>query len=241
MTSTDPSTVQANLNEYWTARSAPYDEYQERPERREADRAAWTDIWRDALPAAPADVLDVGTGSGYVARVIADLGHRVVGTDLAEGMLGRARQHAERMTNPPRFERGDAVAPDFPAGSFDAVVNRYVMWTLRDPAQALTRWHELLRDGGVLAVVDSTWFPQGLHTGASPEFARLYDEQVRQSLPLAEATSIDATVAAVEAAGFDQVTATPLTRMLELDQRYGVAPNHEVQVQHLITGRARKS
>lgn len=39
-----------------------------------------------------------------------------------------------------------------------------------------------------------------------------------------------------EQAGLADVTLTPLTTILELGQRYGVADNHEVQWQYLVTG-----
>ncbi|MCD4525010.1 class I SAM-dependent methyltransferase [Nocardioides sp. cx-173] len=228
--------VQTALNEYWTQRSVPYDEYQQRPDRKDLDLAAWKQVFADALGTAPLDVLDVGTGSGYVACTVAELGHRVTGIDLADGMLGRARRHADAMTTPPTFLRGDAVAPDFPANSFDAVVNRYVTWTLREPDTALANWLRLLRPGGTLAVVDSTWFARGLHEGASDQFKSFYDEDVRQALPLAESTTIEPFVDRIRAAGFVDVEAVALTRLHELDLEYGVAPNHEVLTQYLIRG-----
>ncbi|MCD4535532.1 methyltransferase domain-containing protein [Nocardioides sp. cx-169] len=228
--------VQTALNEYWTQRSVPYDEYQQRPDRKDLDLAAWKQVFADALGTAPLDVLDVGTGSGYVACIVAELGHRVTGIDLADGMLGRARLHADAMTIPPTFLRGDAVAPDFPANSFDAVVNRYVTWTLREPDTALTNWLRLLRPGGTLAVVDSTWFARGLHEGASDQFKSFYDEDVRRALPLAESTTIEPFVDRIRAAGFVDVEAVALTRLRELDLEYGVAPNHEVLTQYLIRG-----
>lgn len=39
-----PSSVQRSLDAYGSERSASYDEYQERPERRDADRAAWSPV-----------------------------------------------------------------------------------------------------------------------------------------------------------------------------------------------------
>lgn len=226
------STAQDHINAYWTERAPAYDAYQQRPERLQDDLLAWREIWSGALPDAPADVLDVGTGSGYVACLLADLGHRVTGIDLAEGMLDIAREHATTMTNPPTILTGDAVDPDFPAGTFDAIVGRYVMWTLRDPAEAVARWRRLLRPGGVVAMVDSTWFT------ADRDELDFYAPPARTVLPLAQAASIDATAAALEAGGLRDVTVTPLETLLELDRAHGVAPGHHVQLQYLLTGRA---
>jgi ubiquinone/menaquinone biosynthesis C-methylase UbiE len=227
-------TVQTNLNAYWSSRSVAYDAYQARPERAAQDLEAWTRAFSTALPEAPADVLDVGTGSGYVATLLARSGYRVTGTDLAEGMLERARVNAARVDPSPTILAGDAVAPDFPEASFDAVTNRYVLWTLREPRTALANWSRVLRPGGVLVVVDSTWFPEGLDASSSPEFPLAYDERAQEALPLAAATTIDDSARVIREAGFVDVTVTPLEEIYALDERYGVADDHNVQMQYLI-------
>jgi ubiquinone/menaquinone biosynthesis C-methylase UbiE len=228
--------AQDRINAYWTGRAPAYDEYQPRPDRRAADDRAWSEIWQSALGGVPRDVLDVGTGSGQVAMTLARLGHRVTGVDLAEGMLERARAHAATIANSPDFRLGDAVEPAFPEASFDAIVGRYVMWTLREPRTAVANWIRLLRPGGVVVMVDSTWFPDGLDNAAD-DFAGCYDDSVRAVLPLAAAKSIDETVLLLANAGLHDVTATPLITIHNLDRHYGVAENHEVQMQFLITGR----
>lgn len=161
-------------------------------------------------------------------------------------MLKQARRAAEGMVTPPTLQLGDAVTPDFPPGSFDAVTSRYVLWTLREPTLALANWRTLLRPGGRLVAVDSTWHAGGIHAGGPPEpgtkqadFRARYDDRVIAALPLAEARTIDDTAALVRAAGFIDVTVTPLHRILELDRQLGVPEGHQVQLQFLITGLAR--
>ena len=224
-------TAQDTINTYWTGRAPSYDEYVQRPERFPADQKAWSGIWSEALPVGPLDLLDVGTGSGQVAMILAELGHRVTGIDLSEGMLERARHHAAALPNPPVIQRGDAVAPDFEPANFDAITSRYVMWTLREPAQAVANWARLLRPGGLIAAVDSAWFPGG------PDSIGFYGDDAKAALPLATATSINATAEVFTRAGLADVTVTPLTAIFELDREFGVAPDHEHQLQYLITGR----
>ncbi|WP_139983789.1 class I SAM-dependent methyltransferase [Nocardioides litoris] len=221
-------TLQDAINDYWTDRAPSYDAYQQRPERRDLDVDVWGRVWSSALPAAPADVLDVGTGRGHVACLLAGLGHRVTGIDLADGMLEIAREHAARLPDPPTFRRGDAVAPDLPPASYDAVVGRYVMWTLRDPATAVAGWRRVLRPGGVVAMVDSTWFTEGLGS--------LYGDRPDATLPLADARSIEEAAQVLREGGLREVTVTPLHEVLELDRAHGVAPGHDVQLQWLLTG-----
>lgn len=226
--------VQANIDAYWSERADSYDAYQQREERRDLDRAAWLRIWSDALPEPPGRVLDLGTGSGYVALLLSELGHDVVGLDGAVGMLEVARRHARSLARPPEFVLGDAVRPDLEEGTFDAVTSRYLMWTLRDPAVALRDWRRLLRPGGVLALVDAPWFPDGAAFGHGGDFARRYDDAVRAALPLATAPTIDRLHDLVVDAGYRDVEVHPLTTILDLDRRHGVAPDHEVCLQHLV-------
>lgn len=226
--------IQHNLNAYWSGRAPSYDDYQQLGERYPEDQRAWGEIFSRVLPPAPASVLDLGTGSGYVAFLLASLGHDVTATDLAEGMLERAIERAATVERAPVFQRGDAVDPELSDGSLDAITSRYLMWTMREPQRALANWRRLLRPGGVLALVDSTWFPEGLDVDTSSDFVHWYDDQVRAALPLAAARDIGETRDLVTAAGFSDVTVTPLTQILELDRRYGVAPDHEVQLQYLI-------
>jgi len=77
------------------------------------------------------EVLDVGTGTGRAAFILALGGAKVTAVDASEEMLAIARQRAaEQSLTTIRFQRGDAHALDFADRSFDAVVSfRMLMHT----------------------------------------------------------------------------------------------------------------
>lgn len=235
---TTQDALQSRIDGYWDHRARIYDDAQHRDGRDVVDRDLWGRVWSAALPPAPARVLDLGTGSGHAAFVLAALGHEVTGLDSSAGMLEIARARAAEETTgaPPTFVLGDACDPQVEVADLDAVTSRYLMWTLREPLEALQRWRRLLRPGGVLAVVDSTWFDTGLE-GSPPEFIDSYGE-VMGDLPLATAGSIEATAELMRAAGYADVTITPLTEVLAVDERLGVAPGHRPRLQYLVRGTA---
>lgn len=237
--------VQEQINAYWNLRAGEYEAHQAGQLQHGDVRRAWESIWTRALPEPPARVLDVGTGTGHVSLMLAHRGHQVTGIDLAADMLAQARRKAATMANAPVLEIGDASDPRFPARSFDAITCRYVLWTLRRPTVVLRGWRNLLVPGGRVAVVDSTWFPAGIHDhdwGSSEEtlsdFRRHYDPAIVSTLPLAEASTIDHSVEALRSAGYAEVTVEPLHDVLVLDHRLGVAAGHQPRMQYLITGRA---
>ncbi|HZK04783.1 MAG TPA: class I SAM-dependent methyltransferase [Actinomycetaceae bacterium] len=240
-----PDILQTRINEYWSTHAEAYDTNQSARQDRPGALDVWARVWDTALPPAPADVLDLGTGSGNVARMLAGFRYDVTAIDLAPGMLARARRKCAVDGNPPRFIEADAAAPPFPPASFDALTARYLLWTLRDPDVALPAWREVLRPGGVLVAVDSLWYPGGLGTAHEGEsatdrdhhFRAAYDDDALERLPLAEAKSIDRMGELVEAAGFTEVEITELPEVMDLDRRYGVAPGHRVQMQYRISAR----
>jgi SAM-dependent methyltransferase len=120
-----------------------------------AVRDAWRVLIGEALPPAPARVLDLGCGTGTLSALVAGLGHRVHGVDLSGAMLARARHKAAGAAA--TFARGDADLPPVRAGSVDVVLCRHVLWALPDPAAAVRRWLALLASGGRLVLVEGRW------------------------------------------------------------------------------------
>lgn len=135
----------------------------------------------DAGIAAGMRVLDVGSGAGDVALLLAELvgpQGRVVGVDANPGILDVARWRAEaagwttvtfRLGDLERPERldGDGDGLD---GGFDAIVGRWVLMFLTEPAALLRTLRGHLRPGGIVAFQESdlttpvrTYPPAPLH------------------------------------------------------------------------------
>ncbi len=159
MSAADPS--------LWDAEAAGFD--------READhgladptvRRAWRELLLEALPGAPADVADVGCGTGTLALLLHECGHRVQALDFSGEMVRLATDKLAGTGVVPR--RGDAADPGFAPASLDAVLCRHVLWALPDPAAALERWVRALRPGGRLVLVEGHW---STGPGLSAEEAR---------------------------------------------------------------------
>jgi ubiquinone/menaquinone biosynthesis C-methylase UbiE len=141
---------------YWSWRSDGFERAQ--GVRNAAQKRAWLDFLRDAAGAAPQAALDVGTGTGFLALLLAELGHDCKAIDLAPGMVEQARELARQRGLAVRFEVGDAESLAEAEGSYDLVISRNVLWTLPDPQRALRDWRRVLKPGGKLLLVDGDWF-----------------------------------------------------------------------------------
>jgi len=171
---------------YWDAQAAGFDDEPDHGLLDPAVRAAWRDMLVARLPPAPAVVTDLGCGTGTLAVLLAQTGHRVRGLDLSKKMVAAAAAKARAADVRAEFARGDASAPPYAPASADVVLARHVLWALPDPAAALARWVALLRPGGRLVLIEGRW-----ETGAgltAAECRELVLRHRREALvePLAE-------------------------------------------------------
>jgi len=101
-------------------------------------------------------ILDVGTGTGFLALLLAEMGHDVTGADFSKNKLESAKEKEEekgRRTNiPVKFVVEDAEALSFADDLFDAVVSRHLIWTLADPEAAFREWKRVTKPGGKVVV-----------------------------------------------------------------------------------------
>jgi predicted TPR repeat methyltransferase len=74
----------------WDAAAATFDEEADHGLTNPSCRAAWSSLLRAAVPAPPGRLVDLGCGTGSVAELFVEQGHRVTGVDYSEAMVRRA-------------------------------------------------------------------------------------------------------------------------------------------------------
>ena len=154
------------------------------------------------------EVVDIGCGAGLTTREAARAAApgRVVGVDVSERMLERARQltAAERLDNV-RYELGDAQVHRFDAAGFDVAISRFGTMFFGDPAAAFVNIAAALRPGARLVLL--IW-----QRREDNEWMRAIDaalgDAARPPQPGADAFSLgdpEATAGILEGAGFDGI------------------------------------
>lgn len=202
------------IQRWWDDDASVYDDSAGHAISDPVEAAAWRRALEATLPDPVARILDVGTGTGSLALLIAELGHAVTGLDLSEGMLERARAKADDAGAAILFVHGRAEEP--PAGPFDAIVERHVLWTVPDPVATLRAWRSVTRPGGRLVLLEGSWGGDGAFVAladlAAQMIERLYGmddhhhaEYPDLALPLEGVSSPAPFLEAVAAAGWERL------------------------------------
>ena len=163
-----------SIGQYWTRRAPSYTDV---IKKNLAD--GWDQVWADELIShfpdggdRPLRVLDIGTGPGFYAIILARRGYDVTAVDYSEGMLREAKRNAGALADKIRFARMDAQKLAFADGSFDAIVTRNLTWNLPDPAGAYREWMRVLRPGGALVNFDANWYAYLFNEDKQQEYQR---------------------------------------------------------------------
>ncbi len=136
-------------------------------------------------------ILEVGVGTGISLPDYAR-SHRLVGVDLSEPMLRKARERVidHRLDNVEALAVMDAEHLGLANNSFDVVVAQYVITAVPNPEKTLDEFARVLKPGGEIVLVNhigaesglrqafEQWFaPVARRLGWRPEFpwARLTD------------------------------------------------------------------
>jgi SAM-dependent methyltransferase len=225
-----PAALMQEIREFWDDDAAVYDSSPDHNPQRPQEQAAWAATLRRLLPEPPAAVLDVGAGTGFLSLLLAGQGYQVTALDLSPGMLARLRAKAAQRGLDVATVESNALNP--PDGTFDAVVERHLMWTLPDPGKALAAWHQVAPQGR-LVLVEGSWGQEpvasmdGLRAmarrlarqfrGYQPGHHGHYSDRVQRALPHGQGLTAEAIVALVQASPWGQPR---LERLRDVDWAY---------------------
>ncbi len=100
-------------------------------------------------------ILELATGHGYFARILAELGYNVTAVDLAPGMLEVAKKNCAQYIDSIDFLHMNAEELTFENDYFDVVFCRFLTWLLPRPQKAYSEWCRVLKKGGLVLVYDT--------------------------------------------------------------------------------------
>ena len=149
--------IEQRVKDYWTQRSHDFGTVRKNELENEMGQRWLHEIERFLPEGRKLDILDVGTGTGFFAILLAEKGHRVEGIDLTPAMLEEARTLAKQRNLDITFREMDAQNLAYPDGTFDVVISRNLTWTLPDPERAYASWFRVLKPGGVLLNFDAEY------------------------------------------------------------------------------------
>lgn len=170
---------------YWSQRSTSYSDVN-KEELAGISRHNWASVLHEEIcshfPSRSPEsirVLDIGTGPGFFAILLAELGYSVTAVDVTPEMLDEARENAGELAQRIEFREMNAEDLCLPDDSYDAVVSRNLTWNLPHPEKAYSEWHRVLRPDGLLLNFDSNWY------------GYLFDETARQNYEADRASSAE--------------------------------------------------
>ncbi|WPC40371.1 class I SAM-dependent methyltransferase [Clostridium sp. JS66] len=150
--------IKEMINNYWSKRADEFSECRLK-DFEGLQRKVWTDIISEVVPNGRGlRALDVGTGAGFFAFLLADMGFEVTAVDYSQRMIQNALANVEKLGyREIEFLEMDAQNLKFEDGSFDFIISRNVTWTLPDPKKAYKEWCRVLTAGGKIMNFDANY------------------------------------------------------------------------------------
>lgn len=102
-------------------------------------------------------VIEFGCGTGYFTKAIVKNAKHVIATDLSDEMLEEAKEKLKEYQNL-TIEKADCESTSFPSEKFDTVFMVNVIHFIQNPHKCLQESKRILKDGGLLLLVDYTGY-----------------------------------------------------------------------------------
>lgn len=218
---------------YWDRRSQTYGNgiYKSREE----PPHFWKTILKDAISAEHnLTILDVGTGTGFLALLFAEMGHNVTGIDISKSMLERSRYNADKLKLTVDFMHCDAENLPFVDETFDIVISRHLLWTMPNPKIAVNEWSRVVRSGGKLMLIDGRWHDPAINMRfrrflgsiivfitekRNPWMFMRYYAKIKDQLPFFNGSVPDDVVYMFNEVGLKNISVNHLEQLSECEKR----------------------
>jgi ubiquinone/menaquinone biosynthesis C-methylase UbiE len=199
--------VKPKIREWWNNAEHDYDAIAAHGVHSETEKELWTEVITQLLGAEQKlKILDMGTGTGFLALLLAEMGHDVIGADWAESKLDKAKEKMKRAGSVVNFVVEDAENLSFEAEQFDAVVSRHLIWTLANPASAFKEWARVTKSGGkVLTDIPVKHSHHGDHH---------FGENIGKELPFYNGADPGDVICMFESAGLVNVSVRIFNKMM---------------------------
>jgi len=184
--------VREEIKAFWN-KNGDYDNIAAHGVHSDEEKNLWMNVFKEQIGTGKRlKILDMGTGSGFLAFLLADMQHEVTGADWSLTMLEKAREKLKGKDNAVNFVTEDAEDLSFGAETFDTVVSRHMLWTLPDPQKVINEWSRVLKQGGQV-IVDIPLKAVGKSH---------FNEEVGKELPFYNGTTTEEVAGMFEKAGF---------------------------------------
>jgi ubiquinone/menaquinone biosynthesis C-methylase UbiE len=186
------------IGAYWDGRSSTFD-----AEHDTEDRGAWESVLEKLLgDDRSKTILDMGTGTGFLANMTARMGYPSIGLDVSLEMMRLAVVHAAEYGSNAVFMRGNVLELPFMGKTVDFIINARLLWTMLTPDLCIKEWFRVLKPGGGIYCFNRMKEGVGL---VSNDVNPVYqDEEVRGLLAIRNARMEELTVL-FERNGLEQV------------------------------------
>ncbi len=104
------------------------------------------------------EILDDGAGAGFFTILLSSLGHNVTSIDYSDGMVEHIKENMAKRNLECKALQMDAQDLKFGDDSFDAIVQRNVMWNLDEPEKAYAEIYRVLKPGGIFLIDDGNHY-----------------------------------------------------------------------------------
>lgn len=191
--------VMTVIRNHWDRRSSAFDiDYEEE------EILKWKSVLSELLGRDKRkSVVDIGTGTGFLANMTGCLGYPTVGLDLSAEMLKYAVKRGQKAGSSAIYMEGNALELPFADESIDYIINARFIWTLTEPKTALEEWNRIIRPGGGILCFNT--MKEGVGLTVKQRKSEFYhDKEADNSLEISGA-SMEELEELMEKAGFSDI------------------------------------